>query len=243
MAHDQLVDPPAAARWWSLKIAVGAALMCVAGVGAQFLTRDVADLGVWAMLAVGNGVPISAVLGLILLTAPPRGLRRSALAVIVAIDAIVCLLALYLSPYARGTLDHVAEVTIFLSALLAGVGAYMHLALVLRAAHRPIASIAFVMLASLLAINAALFVARYGFDRGIIGNAWSYTVPGVGERVAPFAFVQDFLIRPRIEMQRNREAPLRGAYTLVTVVTPVWCVVLMIWLMAQGGGGRSSAQT
>jgi hypothetical protein len=173
------------------------------------------------------------------LTAPARGRRRSALAVIAAIGAIICLLVLYLSPYARGALDSVAQVTIVLSALLAGIGAYAHLARVLRAAHRPIASIAFVMLAALLMINAALFVTRYGVERGILGNAWSYTAPGVGERVTPFAFVQDFLIRPQVEMQKNLEEPLRGAYVLVTVITPLWCATLMIWLISAGSSADS----
>ena len=48
MAHDQSVDPPAAARWWSRKIAVGAAFMAYApvtgvlavfGFGALMLAR------------------------------------------------------------------------------------------------------------------------------------------------------------------------------------------------------------
>jgi len=222
---------PDVARWWSLKIAVGAVMMCVAAIGAQFTTRDVAELGPWAMRAVGYGTPASAVVGLVLLTAPPRGRRRSRFAVIVAILAILVLLLLYLSPYLRDSADEVVRVTTLICALLAGVGAYIHLARVLRAAQRPVGAIAFVILALLLTLNATLFAVRYGWQRGVVANGWTYTVPGVGERVTPFAFVQDSLIRPEVEMRRNIEEPLRGAYVLVTVVTPLWCAALMIWLM------------
>jgi hypothetical protein len=220
--------------WWSWKIPAGAILMSVAVVGAQFMTRDFTDVGVWAVWMVGSGVPTTAVAAVVLLTAPPRGQRRSIFAMIVALAALAELLAFYLSGHLPEALHYAGQATIFLLALVAGAGAHLHLARALRAAHRPFAAAAFFALAMLILINATLFLTRYGLQMGL-WNAWTYTAPGVGERVTPFAFVQDFLTRPQVEMQKNIENPLRGAYMLVTIVTPLWCAALMIWLMARGG--------
>ena len=226
----------AAAEWWSWKIPIGAALMCIAIVGAQFLSRDFIDVGAAAMWMVGRGVPVTAVVAVLFLTAPPRGhrRRRSILAMIAAVAAIALLLALYLSTYVRPEMHRVVEVAIFLLTLLAGSGAYLHLARALHAAHRPLASAAFLVLALLILLNATLYMTRYGTQMGLLNAAWTYSIPGVGERVTPFAFVQDFLTRPQVEMRKNIEEPLRGAYVLVTVVTPIWCFALMIWLMSAG---------
>ena len=216
-----------------VKITAGAALLCVAVVGAQFSTKDV--VSAWASYAIGSGVPLIATLGVVLVTSPPRGRRRAVLAVVAALAAMVTMAILMLPLDRFPRLETAAHVTMFICTPLAGIATYLHLARQLRAARRPMVAALAMFPACLLIVAPMMCAAQYGFDRGVVGNVWYYTAPGVGERLAPAAFVIDWLVRPAVEWEQFRTDRLGAAYTLVTVATPLLVIALMLWLIAHGG--------
>jgi hypothetical protein len=108
----------------------------------------------------------------------------------------------------------------------------VHLARLVARRRRRVAAAAFCLLAAMLIAGAVLCAARYGHTRGVVHNGWYYTAPGPGERVAPFGFALDWLIRPAVELEKFLASPQWAAYLLVTVMTPLLCVVLMVWLIA-----------
>jgi hypothetical protein len=218
---------------WRVRIVVGGILMCAAAVGAQFSTKDFPDHA-WANRAVGLGVPLCGPVAIFLLTSPPgpRG-RRSILGIVAPLAAAVVVAGLLLPIDPRKErLEAVVRTIMFICTPLAGAATYLHLARLVWGRRHRVAAAAFGLLALLLVAGAVMYAARYGYRRGVIANVWHYTAPGPGERVGPFGFALDWLIRPEIELKKFLESPQWAAYLIVCVMTPVLCVTLMFWLVA-----------
>ena len=205
--------------------------MCVAAVGAQFSTKDFLG-NPWAMRAVGLGVPVIGLVAIFLLTSPLGGGRRSILGIVAPLAAAVVVVGLLLPIHPRRErLEAVVHTIMFICTPLAGAATYLHLARLVRARRHRVAAAAFGLLAALLVAGAVLFATRYGYRRGVVANVWHYTAPGPGERVGPFGFALDWLIRPEIELKNFLESPQWATYLIVIVTTPALCVVLMVWLV------------
>ena len=145
-----------------------------------------------------------------LLTSPPAG-RRSIPAIIAPLAAAVVIAATWLPLERRNDrLNTVLSTITFLATPLAGIATYVHLARLLRARRQRVAAAAFAVLAALLVAGPALYAARYGYRRGVVANVWHYTAPGPGERVGPFWFALDWVIRPEIELEKFLEEPAVG---------------------------------
>jgi hypothetical protein len=212
----------------------GALIMCFAALAAQFSTKDFRN-SPRAALVVALAAPICGLIAICLLTSPPVG-RRSILGIIAPLAA-AAVVAGFLFPvdHRRERLETVVCTILFICTPLAGAATYLHLARLVAAWRRRVAAGAFVMLAAMLVAGAVLFAARYGHRRGVVHNGWYYTAPGPGERVAPFGFGLDWLIRPQVELENFLASPQWAAYLIVTVTTPLLCVALMLWLVAWCG--------
>ena len=228
---------PARRVTWRGKIVAGALLMCVAAVTAQFSSRDFGGTP-WAAMVVGLAPPLCGLAAIFLLTAPPPPpppgtRRRSILGIIAPLAAAVVVTGFFFPIHHRHErLEAVVRTIMFVCTPLAGAATYLHLARVVAAHRRRVPAAMFVLLAAMLVTGAILFATRYGHRRGIVANGWYYTAPGPGERVAPFGFALDWLIRPAVELEKFLGSPQWAAYLIVTVGTPVLCVALMLWLLA-----------
>jgi len=226
-------------RGWRVKILAGAILMCAAAVAAQFSTKDFRDNPA-AARAAALTAPICGLVAIALLTSPPAR-RRSILGIVGPLAAgIVVVGFLFPVDYRRERLEAVVRTIMFACTPLAGAATYLHLARLVAADKRRVAATMFALLAAMLIAGAMLYAARYGYARGVVGNNWYYTAPGPGERVTPFAFALDWLVRPEVELENFLASPQWAAYLIVTVATPLLCVAMMIWLMAwrpRGDGG------
>jgi hypothetical protein len=228
--------------WWRRKVVAGAMVMCVAAVAAQFSTKDFRDNPTTAQAAALTA-PICGVVAIVLLTSPPAG-RRSVLGVVAPLAALV-VLAGFVFPvdHRRERLEAVVRTVMFVCTPLAGAATYLHLARLVADRRHRVAAAAFVLLAAMLVAGAVLYAMRYGHTRGVVHNGWYYTVPGPGERVAPFGFALDWLIRPGVELENFLESPQWAAYLIITVMTPLLCVALMIWLATWCASGSPDSRS